>query len=265
MNKKNKNDEYPTIYQIKNYEKGNKKGSIAFLTNFYTEVWAKYTSYSENDKKLYEIFSKEYDKDFMVDARVCLLNWMYGTRINSTRNIIKIIKKFENSFDSDSVNKMLLEVDGVKKEGDEHIRNETSFFSKYCHWYNEVNNKTPLPIYDQNVRVGLLIYEGYDDSDKIKKRSFKEKQNINYVDGPEGFLERMNLFITKQLELKEVNCRVTINLSDGLKTEVSIHRLVDKFLWLMYKINKDLRSAEGEMISVIKNWKALKEKLKQSL
>jgi hypothetical protein len=261
MNKeKNKNNEYPTIYQIKNYE----KGSIGFLKNFYTEVWAKYTSYSKNDEKLYEIFSKEYDKDFMIDARVCLLDWMYGTRINSTRNIIKIIKKFENNFNPNSVKEMLGEVAKIKKKGDKNIRNETSFFSKYCHWYNEVNNETPLPIYDQNVRVGLWIYEGDDGSGKTKKRSFKEKQNINYADGAKGFLERMNFFITKQLELEGVD-RVAIKLSDGLKTEVSIHRLVDKFLWLMYKINRDLRSAEGEMIRVIKNWKALKEKLKQSL
>ncbi len=238
---------YPDIEEIKNYKNG---GSLGFLKNFYTEVWANYTSYHENDEKLYDIFKEDHNKaKFIIEARVGVLDSMYSTEVQSILKVIQQIEECEkNELNSDCV----ITMSGSIKE---ESRNEISFLTKYFHWYNEVNNKTPLPIYDKNVRVGLLHYLNFKNSEelreyfKLKKDNKKEnidfeylsKNSVNnkikYGSGDGEFVKEIDKFIkTLELRLEGKDKIILEPPFNKLPTSVSIYRLVDKFLWLMYKI-----------------------------
>lgn len=241
---------YPAIEDIEEYQ----GGSLNFLKKFYKEVWAKSSSYGENDKKLYEIFKKEHDeKEFIIETRVLLLDYMYGTQIKSVLEIIDIIrdKKPSEGFKSDSVNNMLNEVK-IKKQTNPKIRYETSFFTKYCHWYNEVNNKEPMPIYDKNVRVGLSIYNGTKDFECARKESSKIKYDSD------SFGKEIKKFM-ENLDLLKLLQNGKIDLGDGFPKQVSVYRLVDKFLWLMYKIkiNADNQKRTKEQEEIEENYRSL--------
>ena len=101
-------ESYPKIEEIKEYKNDFGVGALGFLKHFYVKVWGSYADYVENDLVLYEIFKKGNDeKDFIIEARVAVLDKMYGTRIKAFRKITEIFKekniKNENNNDEDKI------------------------------------------------------------------------------------------------------------------------------------------------------------------
>lgn len=272
---------YPSIDEIKDYKGEDEMGSLAFLKDFYTKVWGAFDEYVENDVMLYNLFNKDKYKDIndlAIKARVGILNSMYSTQINKIGKIIEIINESKkgNEYSETSTNEALDKIkeynnEPNNKEG-KKINEVQSFFSKYFHWYNEVNYlENALPIYDLNVLVGAFIYKEILKPD-IKVFNFKRK-NFKNIFGIGGFVNN-----DKALDLKYVgnNCKKKIdylklkekyldliikslkienkiiNLEDPTKDSqknclyenISIYRLVDKFLWLTYKIAEQLTEAE---------------------
>lgn len=248
-------NKYPPICCIKNYQGKDENGSLAFLKDFYINVWAKYQSYLENDKKLYEIFDKKHDENILVtEARVGLLDSMYRTQVTSINEILEIVKKFckgerykEGGFKDGCIERAIKLIEErneekAKERKDQNleavskkdIREEISFFSKYCHWYNEVNNHKAMPIYDKNVRVGLACYNNDEEFEKIYENTYQSIRT--YSTGEKALLDQVNKFITN-LELYESgNLLGESRNITGINEKVSIYRLVDKFLWLTFKI-----------------------------
>ena len=229
-------ESYPKIEEIKEYE--NKYfgvGALGFLKHFYFKVWGSYADYVENDLVLYEIFKKGNDeKDFIIEARIAVLDKMYGTRIKAFRKITEIfkeknIKNEKNYFDSIIKSLVNQKIDNGDTERQFYVQVETSFVSKYFHWYNEVNNGDASPIYDGNVKNGL---EKYGFGENIKDMGTL-KESIN------EFIGNMGLEGTTRINIK--NKKIT-NFQeeelDCLYENISIYRLVDKFLWLTYKITE---------------------------
>ncbi len=249
----NKILQYPNIQCIEKY------GSLIFLKNFYEKVWGSYDECVENDRKLYELFKSENDgKNFIIDARVRVLDSMYSTRVT---HISKVIAKVESIFKE----KQEFDVEKVSKDLKESIdqysntRQERSFFSKYFHWYCEVNREESSPIYDKNVRVGLLYYVNdigeCEDLKSLKtklkimsrKNDSKEYNPINYL-GQSFFVNKMK-YPDFEKNMKEFITKLNIELQGkkefsikDWKHKVSIYRLIDKFLWLTYKINQEDKS-----------------------
>ncbi len=183
-----------------------------FLIGFYKEVWLKFEHYVNNDKVLYELFKKDHDdKEFILHARICALSSMYAAAIDNIPHMLETIKNCNNKLVHDEIL--------TRYADDGKNYNLISFISKYCHWYNEVNHvEESTPIYDVNVRNALKHYG----CEKIK----------NY----EGLKDGTKKFIQ---EIGGVSFNTIIPLSiDGLHTELSIYRIVDKFLWLSYKVDK---------------------------
>ncbi len=264
---------YPSIDEIINYEGGVENGSLAFLKDFYTKVWGVFDEYVENDVMLYNLFNENKDeKDLAIKARVGILNSMYSTQINKIGKIIEIITEEDNKYSVESIQNALNKIKDLNKREGKKINEVRSFFSKYFHWYNEVNYlENALPIYDLNVLVGAFIYKEILKPD-IKVFNFKRK-NFKNIFGIGGFVNN-----DKALDLKYVgnNCKKKIdylklkekyldliikslkienkiiNLEDPTKDSqknclyenISIYRLVDKFLWLTYKIAEQLTEAE---------------------
>lgn len=185
-----------------------------------------------------------------------------------------------------------IEKENLNKENEFKLRKETSFFSKYFHWHNESNNCKPLPIYDLNVRVGTIIYKYYKDRENCDytKKMLKDHLGIgkhkgddknknlllNYLknDTVKKILtyDKIKEWIDKfigNLELKDdkINSESlagTNRINDWgditrikeqnncLYNNVSIYRLVDKFLWLTYKIaeaKSEAKSEENESVN----------------
>lgn len=149
-----------------------------------------FDEYVENDVLLYNLFNNNIDdRDLAIEARVGILNSMYSTQINKIGKIIEIINKSieskkGNEYSEKSTNEAL---DEIKKYNNKNTNNKEgkkinevqSFFSKYYHWYNEVNYpKNALPIYDLNVLVGAFIYINILQPNKknfsFKRNDFKE-------------------------------------------------------------------------------------------
>lgn len=286
-NSSEKNTSCPTISDIKNYKGSlNGGGAIGFLKDFYVKVWGEYVSYYENDKKLYKIFNKDHDgKDFIIEARVGLLNSMYGTRIEEIVEIVGIIRKAHGKeglnsegFTQKCLDSAIREVRKVKEKSKKEktstkIREERSFFSKYFHWYNEVNDFPALPIYDKNVRVGALFYQFGNNKECLKKwpeisKGEKEEGKNKSIDYYGSENVRKKLTYEKLCKLIErFISKIGIDLcGSGLakhrvficdcERKVSIYRLVDKFLWLTYKrmqlkenIPKEVADAYDALVS----------------
>ncbi len=274
---------YPSIDEIINYGGGVENGSLAFLKDFYTKVWGAFDEYVENDVILYEVFKGNERRLSDIKKQSILLDEMYSTQIYRREKIISIIKDFgsknnfynsncvnDNCKNDNCVNCILKKNLSQKKE--HGLRLETSFFSKYFHWYNEVNYpNNALPIYDLNVLVGAFIYINnlhfkqnnfFCDRTEFKKilyiRKDKNdgkaldlkyvgddcKKKINYLTLKEKYLDR----IIKSLEIKDKIINLENPTKDSQKNclyeNISIYRLVDKFLWLTYKIAEQLTEAE---------------------
>ena len=287
---------YPSLDGIKNYNSG--EGSLAFLKDFYSKVWGSFNEYVENDILLYDLFKekkeiynlfKEKDviNDLIIKARVGILESMYSTQINKIGEIIKIITGLEatkngSNYSADSIKNAIDEIKEInknKKDG-KKINEVQSFFSKYCHWYNEANDIDALPIYDLNVRVGALIFnyykktasETHEFSREELKGFLKIKANKNDVDIFISLKYLDNSSIKKKLDFQNISSLVNNFISELELTEdgsaltgikrtnlidptndsskillyknISIYRLVDKFLWLTYKIVEQLVKAE---------------------
>lgn len=269
---------YPSIDEIINYEGGVENGSLAFLKDFYTNVWGAFDEYVENDVMLYNLFNENKDEnDLAIKARVGILNSMYSTQINKIGKIIEIITEEDNKYSVESIQNALNKIKDLNKREGKKINEVRSFFSKYFHWYNEVNyQNNALPIYDLNVLVGAFIYKEILQPD-IKDFNFKRK-DFTRIDFKNIFKIKGSVNNDKALNLKYVgnNCKKKIdyltlkddyldtiikslkienkiiNLEDPTKDSqknclyenISIYRLVDKFLWLTYKIAEQLTEAE---------------------
>ena len=251
---------YPKIEEIKEYEnKDFGNGALGFLKHFYVKVWCSYADYVENDLVLYEIFKKGNDeKDFIIEARVAVLDKMYGTRIKAFRKIVETFKEKnkENNFDSIIESLVNQKIYNGDKERQFYVQIETSFVSKYFHWYNEVNDYgNASPIYDGNVKNGLEKYvfgENIKDMGTLKESNDKfignlelkdDKINSESLVGANRINDWGNFSRIENYESKENNC---------LYNNVSIYRLVDKFLWLTYKIaeaKSEAKSEENESVN----------------
>jgi len=252
-------ESYPKIEEIKEYEnKDFGVGALGFLKHFYVKVWGSYVDYVENDLVLYEIFKKGNDeKDFIIEARVAVLDKMYGTQIKAIRKIINTFKSDIENKDFDSIINVLSNQKNEQKENNcttemqFSVRKETSFVSKYFHWYNEVNDGDASPIYDGNVKNGLKKYvfgENIKDMGTLKESIDKfignlelkdDKINSESLVGTNRIIDWGNFSRIENYESKENNC---------LYNNVSIYRLIDKFLWLTYKI-AEAKSEKNESVN----------------
>lgn len=257
---------YPEIEKIQNYksEKDFGVGALGFLKHFYVKVWGSYVDYVENDLVLYEIFKKENDDEkFIIEARIAVLDKMYGTRIKAFRKITEIFKENikndknnKNNFDSIIESLVNQKIYNGDKERQFYVQIETSFVSKYFHWYNEVNDYgNASPIYDGNVKNGLEKYvfgKNIKDMGDLKESIDKfivnlelkdDKINSESLVGANRINDWGNFSRIENYESKENNC---------LYNNVSIYRLVDKFLWLTYKIaeaKSEAKSEENESVN----------------
>jgi len=249
---------YLEIEKIQNYksEEGFGNGALGFLRHFYVKVWGSYADYVENDLVLYEIFKKGSDNEkFIIEARIAVLDKMYGTQIKAIRKIINTFKNDKNNKNFDLIINALNE---QKKKQNENncntemqflVRKEISFVSKYFHWYNEVNSGDASPIYDGNVREGLKIYcedENINNMERLKGRidvfigelELKiDKNNPNKLNGTDRINNRVDFPKIKNFKNEEHNC---------LYENISIYRLVDKFLWLTYKIAENQQKDDSK-------------------
>jgi hypothetical protein len=187
------------------------------LITFYNNVWGEYKEYVENDKSLYFIFDKKNEHIFSKRVKVLTLNKMYSAGLDDIQ-----INNFCNKFEWD------ITCEKYQKNGDNgKAKKQISIESKLCHWNSEVNNlENAVPIYDRNVRKALSYY-------KIKA----EKNTVDFL----KIKSQIDTFISKFLGKKET---VKVNV-DGLPPQISIYRLVDKFLWLSYKMRYNEDKLEG--------------------
>lgn len=289
---------YPSIDEIKNFKEENNEGSLAFLKEFYDKVWGIFSDYTENDILLYELFKNKNDKnDYINQARIGILETMYSTNINKVGAIIDIVDEFspnnkkyrndeskkcqttpqcDNSKDQFTKNCVDCAIEKIREKNKNNegkpISEVLSFFSKYCHWYNEANDFDGLPIYDKNVAVGVVIYkyflnensdnensdkESNENSDKnLTKSKLKKELNIKIKGNDEKLDLDLDYVINKAKENLDYNAvynainelfisgekvkRVDIKNNELIYNNISIYRLVDKFLWLSYKIVEQL-------------------------
>jgi len=146
-----------------------------------------------------------------------------------------------------------------------------SFISKYCHWHHEVNkSESHFPIFDKNVKYSLIYYQmtgaeikkyghlkdlvdkfieeylpkeykDLDDEYKIENRNESRPENPEKLIG----VDRIKL----KLEIKIEENDVPNSLHEEiLHEEISIYRLVDKFLWLQYEIHSKVLKEDVENI-----------------
>jgi hypothetical protein len=221
----------------------------------------KLKNYIENDKELYKLFKEDKEEKYNK------LNEFYSAGIKKKghlQNIIEIIKGLEKEI-----------IEGLKKEVcpknlfdalDKHNNKEDteklslyqSFISKYCHWHHEVNkSQNHFPIFDKNVKYSLVYYQmtgaeiksyehlkhlvdkfieeylpkeykDLDDEYKIESRNESHPENPEKLVG----VNRIKLKLEIKIEENDV--------PNSLHEEISIYRLVDKFLWLQYEIHSKI-------------------------
>ncbi len=196
--------------------KGKNKKNLDILISFYNNVWGGYAEYVDYDKALYCMFKKDNEGNFSKMAKVVVLNKMYSAGMKDVQ-----LESFVKDFD------WVISGRQYKKYGGDYKSNQLlSLESKLCHWNNEVNDKSKTsPIYDNNVRVVISHYTGVS----------KSSMNGNFKDTKKA----VDDFITKYLG-GDIKDPITVTV-EGLPSEISIYRLVDKFLWLSYKIIKNGR------------------------
>lgn len=229
-------------------DRNDKEGNFKKLINFYTNIWAgaKEGKYLENDKELYELFKKNNEIKKCKD-----LNQLYFAGIKKKEHlkiIIEIIKKLSD--EEICPQELLLE---IKKE---KLSLYQSFISKYCHWHCEVNeSENHFPIFDKNVKYSLVYYQ-------MTGAEIKKYEHLKYfVDKfiEEYLPEKYENLDDKYKKNRDESCheklvgadRVKLKLeikikiekndaTHSLHEEISIYRLVDKFLWLQYEIHSKI-------------------------
>jgi hypothetical protein len=230
-------------------DRNDKEGNFKKLINFYTNIWAvaEDGKYLKNDKKLYELFKK--DNKYKEEVKCENLNKFYSAGIKKKRHLQNIIEIINLSEEKICPQGLLLEIKEKK------LSLYQSFISKYCHWHHEVNkSENHFPIFDKNVKYSLVYYQmtvteikkyerlkyfvdkfieeylpkeykSLDDEYKIKNRNESRHEKLVGVD-------RIKL----KLEIKIGENDVP----NSLHEEISIYRLVDKFLWLQYEIHSKI-------------------------
>jgi hypothetical protein len=248
-----------------------KAGNFEKLINFYTNIWAgakdgknkkliikscdcscdcssdsrcgnfelkglRLKKYLENDKNLYESFKKDNE------IKKCQkLNQLYFAGIpkkknGKTLNIIveNIIKPNIKNLSPENLLNDLNEHNN-NKTGSEKLSLYQSFISKYCHWHHEVNiSENHFPIFDKNVKYSLVYYQ-------MTGAEIKKYEHLKYF--VDKFIEEYlpkKLTGANRIELKlEIKIEKN-NVPELLHEEISIYRLVDKFLWLQYEIHSKI-------------------------
>jgi len=198
--------------------------NIVSLKKFYCEVWCKLDKITDSDKILYKIFNSELDKNPHINlTRIATLSKLYYAPVDNISDMIEVINECMEEHECNNKNcKKILEYDCViykyTSKGNNKLQ---SFISKYCHWYNEVNNRQATPIIDKYIKSALHCKNYNDVNDKINSIIANLKTQNN---------QRIDLD----------NC---ISLGDNiLYQNISIYRLIDKYLWTYQKF-KDNETA----------------------
>lgn len=259
-------------------DRNDKEGNFKKLINFYTNIWAgakdgkkkkliikscDYSSdsqcgkleikdlqlkkYLENDKELYGLFKENNKKE---KEKCQKLNQFYFAGIKNTKHLKIIIKIIRDLPDKEICPQGLL-----LKIKEKKLSLYQSFISKYCHWHHEVNiSKNHFPIFDNNVKYSLVYYQMT--GTEIKKykhlKYFVDKFIEEYL--PEKYKDLDDRYKIKdrnesspeklvgvdRIKLKlEIKIEKTVD-PNSLHEEISIYRLVDKFLWLQYEIHSKI-------------------------
>lgn len=205
-----------------------KAKNLKILKDFYVNDWGGLDSYVKNDKILYEIFKKDHDnKDFIIHARVGMLSEMYSARVDNIPDMVEILKKEKGEHEYKSIHDKYC----GSKNGNKDLK---SFISKYVHWYNEVNNYKAIPIYDSEVRE--MIFDSFEKTQN-GKRTIINVNDKNFTKNSLRTIDSLFEAIDKYIEMHfndKGTHREKVQIKD-LHEEVSIYRLVDKFLWLSSK------------------------------
>ena len=239
-------------------DRNDKEGNFKKLINFYTNIWAgakdgkkkkliikscDYSSdsqcgkleikdlqlkkYLENDKELYGLFKKNNKKE---KEKCQKLNQFYFAGIKNTKHLEIIIEIIRDLPDKEICPQGLL-----LKIKEKKLSLYQSFISKYCHWHHEVNiSKNHFPIFDNNVKYSLVYYQ-------MTGTEIKKYKHLKYF--VDKFIEEYlpeKLVGVDRIKLKlEIKIEKTVD-PNSLHEEISIYRLVDKFLWLQYEIHSKI-------------------------
>ncbi len=198
-----------------------KADNLNTLKRFYRDVWGSYTECVENDRLFFILFGN-INKENRI-AIVKLLNDKYSTNLRyfgkHHRQTLCNNNEFQTILDRNILENDNDENYALKKES-KKIR-IVSLMSKYQHWCNETKGVNFIPIMDKNVKKMLNQYDNNNDNKTYKL-----------------FKGNMDKFIEKYLGKEDGNHKVNLEgyAIEGLPKEISAYRLVDKFLWLSYKI-----------------------------
>ena len=199
---------------------GNHEDNLKIIKIFYTKVWGSYEKYVQNDKVLYSIFLDEKKCEPLTKAVVLNNFYSAGMFADQAEEFAEHIKLNHND------NEL-----GKKKYRGKKPRRLLSMESKYVHWYAEVNGGIKRPIYDKNVREVLNYYKKNDGKPYL---CFENKKNRS-CDYKE-LNEAIDDFNSEKFG-KDGNSSIEIDHKiDNIPKIKSLYRLVDKFLWLQYKI-----------------------------
>ena len=219
-------------------DRKDKAGNFKKLINFYTNIWAgaKEGKYLKNDIELYELFKKDDEIEKCKN-----LNQLYFAGIPKEKDdktlkkiVENIINPEINNLSPENLLKALNEYN-IKNDDKEKLSLYQSFISKYCHWHHEVNiSKNHFPIFDKNVKYSLVYYQ-------MTGAEIKKYEHLKYF--VDKFIEEYlseKLVGVNRIELKLKIKIEKNNVPELLHEEISIYRLVDKFLWLQYEIHSKI-------------------------
>lgn len=217
-----------------------KDKNLEILKSFYENVWGKYTHYVENDKVLYKVFDNKNDV-FADRVRISILNNFYSAGMKNIQiyDFKEKVGNLKSADDIGNIGKNCYHGYGNKMG---HCNFLISLESKYLHWITEAVGLPTIPIYDANVKDELKNYE-LEDSDLSRKIESKKNEYTKLKKTIDAFIKKY--FNKSGSEY--------ISLEMDFHNQVSIYRLVDKFLWLSNKFYhlankvKDIRmTREGE-------------------
>ncbi len=206
--------------------KDNKEQNLEILKVFYNKVWMSDKRYVDNDRALYFIFKQSNKGIFSDNVKGFILNEMYSAFVKNKdlfAVIDSVIKKQESK-----VELFHPETEEITASDN----NYPSFRSKFDHWNNEINTNTSTPINDSHVRGKLEEY-GYQ---RILYNQYDSLKNT------------IDTFIKDYLgtTIEGIN---RIDLKTDFHDTISIYRLVDKFLWLSYRIKQKKYEGGSDVMS----------------
>jgi hypothetical protein len=228
-------------------DRKDKAGNFKKLINFYTNIWAdpKNDKYLKNDKELYESFKKNDE-----EKKCKQLNQFYSAGIKKKRHL-EIIQDLLSEKEEIYPQALFLKIK-------EKLPLYKSFISKYCHWHHEVNkSQNHFPIFDKNVKYSLVYYQmtgaeikSYEHLKHLVDKFIEEYLPKEYKDLDDEYkIESRNESRPENPEklvgVNRIKLKLEIKIEENdfpssLHEEISIYRLVDKFLWLQYKIHSKI-------------------------